>query len=56
LKQFGIDEERCRLDFVAASEGEKYARVLGETVDSVRALGPLVLDTGIAESGADGPA
>jgi F420-non-reducing hydrogenase iron-sulfur subunit len=45
LKQFGIDERRCRLDFVAASEGEKYARVLAEMVDSVRALGPLALAT-----------
>ena len=44
LKQFGIDEQRCRLDFVAASEGEKYARVLREMVDRVRTLGPLALD------------
>jgi F420-non-reducing hydrogenase iron-sulfur subunit len=51
LKQFGIEEQRCRLDFVAASEGEKYARVLAEMVDSVRTLGPLVLDAAAAESG-----
>jgi len=44
LQQFGIEGQRCRLDFVAASEGEKYARVLTEMVDSIRALGPLVLD------------
>jgi len=50
LKQFGIDERRCRMDFVAASEGEKYARVLTEMVDSVRTLGPLILDAGVAES------
>jgi len=50
LKQFGIDEGRCRLDFVAASEGEKYARVLTEMVDSVRSLGPLNLDAAVAES------
>lgn len=44
LRQFGIEEQRCRLDFVAASEGEKYARVLSEMVENVRTLGPLGLD------------
>ncbi len=44
LQQFGIEVERCRLDFVAASEREKYARVITEMVDSVRALGPLTLE------------
>jgi len=39
----------------AASEGEKYARVLSERVDSVRALGPLLLDAGIGESESGGP-
>jgi F420-non-reducing hydrogenase iron-sulfur subunit len=41
LQQFGIDEQRCRLDFVAASEGEKYVQVITEMVDTIRALGPL---------------
>jgi F420-non-reducing hydrogenase iron-sulfur subunit len=44
LGQFGIAPERCRFDFVAASEGEKYARVLTEMVENIRSLGPLVLD------------
>lgn len=43
LEQFGIDQQRCRLDFVAASEGEKYVRVLTETVEAIRTLGPLGL-------------
>jgi len=51
LKQFGIEEQRCRLDFVAASEGEKYARVITEMVDSVRALGPLVLPDQVRHEG-----
>jgi F420-non-reducing hydrogenase iron-sulfur subunit len=59
LKQFGIEEQRCRLDFVAASEGEKYARVLTEMVESIRALGPLHVNAeaaaaGVAESGGGG--
>jgi F420-non-reducing hydrogenase iron-sulfur subunit len=41
LKQYGIDEARCRLDFVSAGESEKYARVIAETVEAVRKLGPL---------------
>jgi len=41
LGEFGIEEQRCRLDFVAASEGEKYAQVLAEMVEAIRALGPL---------------
>ncbi len=41
LRQCGIEEERCRLDFVSAGEGEKFARVIDEMVTTVRALGPL---------------
>ncbi len=41
LRQYGIEEERCRLDFVSAAEGEKFARVIGEMVNAVKTLGPL---------------
>jgi len=41
LAQFGIEEARCRFDYVSAGEGEKFVRVVGETVEAVRALGPL---------------
>ncbi len=41
LAALGIEEERCRLDFVSAAEGEKFARVIKEMVESVRRLGPL---------------
>ena len=43
LEQLGIEKERCRLDYVSAGEGEKFSRVIGETVETVRRLGPLVL-------------
>jgi len=46
LGQFGIEEQRCRLDFVSAGEGEKFVKVVTETVDTLRALGPLVSKTG----------
>jgi heterodisulfide reductase subunit A2 len=41
LREFGIEEERCRLDFVSAAEGEKFARVITEMTETVRRLGPL---------------
>jgi F420-non-reducing hydrogenase iron-sulfur subunit len=41
LRQLGIDEARCRFDYVSAGEGEKFVRVVNETVEAVRALGPL---------------
>ena len=47
LKQFGIEEERCRLDFVSASEGERYVEIINEMVRSVKKLGPLGTVQGI---------
>ncbi len=41
LGQFGIEEERCRLDYVSAGEGERFAKLVTEMVDSLRRLGPL---------------
>lgn len=41
LEQFGVENARCRLDYVSAGEGEKFSRVIRETVESVRMLGPL---------------
>ena len=43
LEQFGVEKERCRLDYVSAAEGEKFSRIIGEMVASVRLLGPLRL-------------
>ena len=41
LKQLGIEEERLRLEWVSASEGQKYAKVVNEFTEQIRALGPL---------------
>jgi F420-non-reducing hydrogenase iron-sulfur subunit len=46
LRQFGIEEERCRLDYVSAGEGEKFVKVITEMVDTIRNLGPLNLSAG----------
>ena len=41
LVQFGIDEERVRLDWVSASEGARFATLVNEMTETIRALGPL---------------
>lgn len=41
LEQFGIEKERLRLTWVSASEGDLWAKVVAETVEAVRRLGPL---------------
>lgn len=41
LKQLGIPEERCRLDYVSAGEGDKFVAIATEMVESIRKLGPL---------------
>ena len=41
LDQFGIERERVRLEWISASEGEKFAQVVREFTETVRALGPL---------------
>lgn len=46
LRQFGIEEERCRFDYVSAGEGEKFVKVITELVESIRNLGPLKLNAG----------
>ncbi len=37
----GLEPERLHLDWVSASEGERFARIANEFVDGVRALGPV---------------
>jgi F420-non-reducing hydrogenase iron-sulfur subunit len=43
LTQFGIDRDRFKLDWVSASEGEKFSRVTREMVDKVKQLGPFMV-------------
>lgn len=40
LEDFGLEEERYRLEWVSASEGPKFAKVMQEMVDTIRELGP----------------
>ena len=41
LEQFGIEPERFRLEWVSASEGARWAKIVEEMTEQVRALGPL---------------
>ncbi len=40
LEDFGLEEERFRLEWVSASEGPKFAKIMHEMVDMIRELGP----------------
>ena len=40
LPQVGLDARRLRLEWIAGSEGERFARVASEFIDNVRSLGP----------------
>jgi F420-non-reducing hydrogenase iron-sulfur subunit len=41
IAQFGVDPERVRLEWVSASEGDRYADVVADFTEQIRQLGPL---------------
>ena len=41
MTQFGIEDERIRLDWVSASEGDRFKKTVNEMTEQIRALGPL---------------
>jgi len=43
LAQMGIEEDRIRLEWISASEAERFRFVMNDMVEHVRALGPLHL-------------
>ncbi len=40
LEDFGLEPERFRLEWVSASEGQKFAKVVSEMVEQLKVLGP----------------
>jgi len=44
LESMGIEEERLRLEWIAASEGDKVQKVMNEMTEAIRKLGPLRLE------------
>ncbi|HUN64777.1 MAG TPA: hydrogenase iron-sulfur subunit [Bacteroidota bacterium] len=49
LMSMGIEQDRFRLEWISASEGEKVRTVINDMVRRIRALGPLRLPAGLAE-------
>ena len=43
IQGFGIDPRRLRLEWVSASEGDRFAEVVNEMTEEIRHLGPLSL-------------
>ncbi len=41
LQQLGIEAERCRFDYVSASEGDRFVQVVTEFVETVKKCGPI---------------
>lgn len=41
LQQFGIEEERFRLEWVSAAEGEQFAASVKDASEKIKPLGPL---------------
>ena len=46
LQQFGIEPERVRLEWISASEGDKFATVVKDMVEKIKKLGPNPLKGG----------
>jgi F420-non-reducing hydrogenase iron-sulfur subunit len=40
LAQMGIEEERVRLEWVSASEGDRFAGIVNDMTEKIRELGP----------------
>ncbi len=41
LPELGIEPQRVRLEWISAAEGKKFAQVMDEFTEQIRALGPL---------------
>ena len=44
LAEVGVEPERVRLEWVSATEGARFARVMRGFVEELRALGPLAMN------------
>ena len=50
VASYGIETERLRLEWVSASEGERFARIVDGMTADLKALGPLRLAPGLAQT------
>jgi F420-non-reducing hydrogenase iron-sulfur subunit len=49
IKEFGIEPERVRIEWISASEANKYKKTLDEFTETIRELGPLNWDKHLQE-------
>lgn len=49
VKEFGIEPERVRIEWISASEANKYQQTLDEFTETIRELGPLNWDKHLQE-------
>jgi F420-non-reducing hydrogenase iron-sulfur subunit len=40
LHEFGVEDERVRLEWVSASEGQRFADIVKDMTERIRVLGP----------------
>jgi F420-non-reducing hydrogenase iron-sulfur subunit len=45
LEDFGLEPERFRIEWIASSEAQKFADVMTEMTEALRALGPSPYNT-----------
>jgi len=51
LAQLGVEDERVRLDWVSASEGDRFVSIIDDMTEKVRALGPFSKNSGEEKHG-----
>jgi len=44
LKEAGVEPKRLRLEWVSASEGERFSKIMKEFSDEIKALGPVTFE------------
>ncbi len=49
LEQLGIEKERVRLEWVSASEGDRFQAIANEFTEQIRALGPFRQPAAVSE-------
>jgi F420-non-reducing hydrogenase iron-sulfur subunit len=49
VKLLGIDEGRLRLEWISAAEGNRFAQVIDEFTEQIRALGPSPLGGAVSD-------
>ncbi len=40
LQDFGIEQERFRLEWVSASEGQRFAKIIEDMTGEIKKIGP----------------